>query len=338
MSGPTELNLNSTTPAAPSGKQNIIFQADAAYTDPITGLPLRDGTGYPQPATSSLEGTIMLAGDIGGTADVPKVVGIQGVGVSAASPTNGQVLQYNSGSGLYVPASVSGAGGASGPTPEARRWAYAGIASAAPSGIGTVVGDAQFTFASAGGSVSGASSPFASPSFPAPVVAYSTGTANPSFAGLNGFPIWGTGQNLLFVCKVAISRLTNVRMRHGLGDVGSGSTWIGSDTLPSNNYVAFRFSTNASDTTFHCEAGNGSAVTVVDSGITVVANTLYTLQVKINDSVPNAVFSINGSVVATITTDLPSASVPLRFWNGIDSLTTSSASFYLVWNYMEADN
>ena len=78
MSGPTEGNLNSTTPAAPSGKQNVVFQADTAYIDPATGLPERDISAYPQPATSSLEGTIMLAGDIGGTADVPKAGGHSG--------------------------------------------------------------------------------------------------------------------------------------------------------------------------------------------------------------------------------------------------------------------
>jgi hypothetical protein len=52
--------------------------------------------------------SIALAGDLGGTTSSPKVVGIQGVGVSATAPTNGQVLEYNSGSGLYVPANAGG--------------------------------------------------------------------------------------------------------------------------------------------------------------------------------------------------------------------------------------
>lgn len=107
MSGPTEGNLNSTTPAAPSGKQNVLFQTDSPYIDSTTGLLERDISAYPQPATSSLEGTVMLAGDIGGSADTPRVVGVQGVGVSATAPTNGQVLQYNSTSGLYVPTTPS---------------------------------------------------------------------------------------------------------------------------------------------------------------------------------------------------------------------------------------
>lgn len=115
MSGPTEGNLNSTTPAAPSGKQNVVFQADSAFTDPTTGLPERDVSAYPQSATSSLEGTVKLAQDLGGTAASPKVVGIQGTGVSTTSPTNGQVLQYASGSGLWVPTTLTGSGFGSAP-------------------------------------------------------------------------------------------------------------------------------------------------------------------------------------------------------------------------------
>ncbi|HEX4381225.1 MAG TPA: hypothetical protein VH022_14380 [Candidatus Acidoferrum sp.] len=115
MSGPTEGNLNSTTPAAPSGKQNCIFQADAAFTDSNTGLPERDISVYPPSAGAALEGAIAIAGDIGGSSTTPKVVGLQGVGLSATSPTNGQILEYDSSSGLWKPATVIGSGGAGAP-------------------------------------------------------------------------------------------------------------------------------------------------------------------------------------------------------------------------------
>lgn len=65
--------------------------------------------------TGSAGGYVQLGGDLGGTSTSPKVIGIQGVGVSATSPTNGQVLEYDSGSGLYVPASLA----ATGPIPAA---------------------------------------------------------------------------------------------------------------------------------------------------------------------------------------------------------------------------
>ena len=52
-------------------------------------------------STSSTVGLMQLAGDLGGTATVPKVVGIQGVPVSTTVPTTGQVLKYDGTN--YVP-------------------------------------------------------------------------------------------------------------------------------------------------------------------------------------------------------------------------------------------
>ncbi len=52
-------------------------------------------------SSSAAVGLMQLAGDIGGTATVPKVVGIQGVPVSTTVPTTGQVLKYDGTN--YVP-------------------------------------------------------------------------------------------------------------------------------------------------------------------------------------------------------------------------------------------
>ena len=52
-------------------------------------------------STSAAVGLMQLAGDIGGTATVPKVVGIQGIPVSSTVPTTGQVLKYDGTN--YVP-------------------------------------------------------------------------------------------------------------------------------------------------------------------------------------------------------------------------------------------
>jgi hypothetical protein len=98
MSGPTEGNLNATNPAAPSGKQNCSFQASAPYIDTATGLQERDISAYPQPATASLEGTIILAKDIGGTSDLPEVVGVQGIPIAGSGPSDGYVPTYVSAS------------------------------------------------------------------------------------------------------------------------------------------------------------------------------------------------------------------------------------------------
>lgn len=86
---PSVINLNDTTPAAPSGKQNVKWQAD-------TNNP-RNVSAYPLGATTSLEGTVKLANDLGGTADTPEVVGIQNVPFGN-SPANGYIPTYSSAS------------------------------------------------------------------------------------------------------------------------------------------------------------------------------------------------------------------------------------------------
>lgn len=44
---PTELNLNATTPAAPAGYTNVVWQNDAAYPDPNNpGRVVRDASGH----------------------------------------------------------------------------------------------------------------------------------------------------------------------------------------------------------------------------------------------------------------------------------------------------
>jgi hypothetical protein len=137
---------------------------------------------------------------------------------------------------------------------------------------------------------------------------------------------------------VGFSQNTSIRFRVGMGDPGNLGAWLASDTLTSNNYAAFRFSTSAGDTHFKCETGDGSAVTVTDSGFTPVVNTLYLLKIKFNDAVPNVVFSINGTAVCTNTTHLPLASRNLRYFSGFSPLTSVTTTMHIVWIYEESDN
>ena len=61
-------------------------------------------------ATNSTPGIIQLAGDIGGTGSIPKVVALQGVPVSTTAPANGQVPQFNISTGQWTPATLSSGG------------------------------------------------------------------------------------------------------------------------------------------------------------------------------------------------------------------------------------
>ena len=148
---------------------------------------------------------------------------------------------------------------------------------------------------------------------------------------------------MLYASRVWItSAITSIRIRCGVGNTGTIATWITADTITTVPYAAFRFSTNASDMNWMCEWGTGSAATVVSSGVAVAAATAYTLQIKFNDSVPNIVFSINGSVVYTATTGLPSSStsagVAYSHLEAVETLTAATRNLSVGWIYEEADN
>ena len=66
---------------------------DRAYMLRLVGLLNRYMSSY----------AVRVSHDIGGTAQVPTVVGIQGISVSSTAPTNGQALKYNSTSNQWEP-------------------------------------------------------------------------------------------------------------------------------------------------------------------------------------------------------------------------------------------
>ena len=70
--------------------------------------------------------------------------------------------------------------------------------------------------------------------------------------------------------------------------------------------IYYRYSDNAGKW-FLRSRSSGGTNTEVDSGVTVAANTEYTLQVSLNKANDEATFWINGSVVGRITTNLPGA-------------------------------
>jgi hypothetical protein len=56
-------------------------------------------------ATSSVKGILKLTGDFGGTASIPKVIGLQGIPVNILPPNDGDVLAYDSLSTSWKPTS-----------------------------------------------------------------------------------------------------------------------------------------------------------------------------------------------------------------------------------------
>ena len=139
----------------------------------------------------------------------------------------------------------------------------------------------------------------------------------------------------------ALGSLSNWSCRAQVPVTGTGRFWLGfgnalsisqsSSTYQGNvlatdspafSTVGFRYSpTNAGDTTWKCICNNAGAQTAVDSGKVVDTNFHIFL---ITVSSGSVTFSIDGTVVATITTNLPSTSLALGDFLWCDNQNAAS--------------
>lgn len=107
LSSPTQVMDIDTSPPPGDIPCHAIRQGEymeITYSDqqavPSTGFTLSGST---SPAAGDVSGAINLNGDPSNLT----VVGLQGVGVSTTSPTNGQVLEFNSILNLWVPTTIT---------------------------------------------------------------------------------------------------------------------------------------------------------------------------------------------------------------------------------------
>jgi hypothetical protein len=104
--------VTSVTPgsaASPSGGGSGGGGSTSAPLTANAPLALIGSTLTVAEATATTDGVLTLAGDLGGTATSPLVVGLQGFPVASTAPTSGQVPTWNGAD--YVPQTPGGAGG-----------------------------------------------------------------------------------------------------------------------------------------------------------------------------------------------------------------------------------
>jgi hypothetical protein len=126
-------------------------------------------------------------------------------------------------------------------------------------------------------------------------------------------------------------------------DITATRIWAGllsaaptnADTLGTTHGLALRYSSVAGDTTWKYITSDGSSQTVTDSGLSVAINTVYTLKIVVDASVPNVTFTLNGGNSQTITTTLPGATTALGIYNALIGTTTSTRSMILSRLYCE---
>jgi hypothetical protein len=133
--------------------------------------------------------------------------------------------------------------------------------------------------------------------------------------------------------KAAIIGLTSSRYWIGISDQTPGEipTVFNSDT-PAANFVGFRFASDV-DTTIKavCQTGSG-AQTVVDT--TIAPGTPQTFEIVPTGS--GITFYINGTLVATIDTNVPASSLPLSSFIGLDAYNDGASDFQFNFYYVYA--
>lgn len=160
----------------------------------------------------------------------------------------------------------------------------------------------------------------------------SAGGANPG----QGFVTIGT--SIRFSQRLLTQVTTNFRYWIGVMDAsgveytGGNSTWA--SDAPSRSYCNFRLSAST-DTTWKAICANSGTQTIVDTGIapSTTASMVFEITFTPVLAPTQANFFINGTQVATITTNLPSTSANLSYGFMSDNKNTATAgSVVYFWN------
>lgn len=110
-----------------------------------------------------------------------------------------------------------------------------------------------------------------------------------------------------------------IRIKTG-ADVSSVRYWVGwfsadprsADDPGATHLIGFRFSTDAGDTNWIAANKDGTTLKTTDTGVAVTADTKYRFRM-VADAVNNAIrFYVNGTLVATHTTNLPGSTTTLN--------------------------
>mgnify|MGYP000849646945 FL=1 len=81
-----------------------------------------------------------------------------------------------------------------------------------------------------------------------------------------------------------------------------------STTTAVNNAVGIRYSDDVNSGKWQCYTRNNSGTeSTLDSGVTVAATTLYSLKIFVNKSLSEVQFEVNGTIIGTITSNLPTS-------------------------------
>ncbi len=130
-----------------------------------------------------------------------------------------------------------------------------------------------------------------------------------------------------FVTRVAVEDLSDGTNRYilfaGFTDQGYSPTVV--------DGAFFRYVDNVNGGRFECVCSSNSVETAADSGLTVAADTDYDLRIVVNAAASSVAFWIDGALVATVTTNIPSGTTRATGARvGLDRVAGSTARYAYV--------
>jgi len=135
---------------------------------------------------------------------------------------------------------------------------------------------------------------------------YTTSTTLNNIASWTVDPIHNYSNTIAASFCIGLDAITNRRVMVGFADAAPAT--MGASDTPSQNFVGFRFSTNASDVNWKGITDNASgSPTVVDTGSIVGASSVLLSFVSTSTGV--VIFFVNGVIVGVSTAKLPSTGV-----------------------------
>lgn len=138
--------------------------------------------------------------------------------------------------------------------------------------------------------------------------------------------------------QALLGATSGIRMWLGLATDGGIGSIFSNDTPTGEPMAMFRYSSNASDVNFQCVCGSGSGVpVVVDSGVTA-DTALHVFRITYDAITPAVKFWIDGNLVATVTTNLPSNSQKMCSFIHVDNVGAAADKFvqiaYIIWTQL----
>jgi len=157
-------------------------------------------------------------------------------------------------------------------------------------------------------------------------------TTNPHDTGVSGNLMYRSGRNIYFGSTVKIDSTATKRYFFGVTDqtiitMGGADDAVG-------NYAGFLLTTNQAKilTVTKDNATQTSTTTTVNQDTSI-----HLYEVVFSDSTPNVIFKIDGNVVATHTTHLPSASTNMRYVVGGQKFDVANRTTDFEWIQVESD-